>query len=129
MGRIDILPATSEGVEDGIQWKTILTLNGSVINGYVLLPDGHPLRELDYWDMDISAHGGLTFFEDGWIGFDTAHAGDIWTAEELQKHGGNEPLSVPTRSNDSLDNWTLERVEKEVKDIIRQVKEYTNASD
>ena len=62
-------------------------------NGYVVVPDGHPMHGADYDDVDVSVHGGLTFAssvgavsgwpevlsEDGggWIfGFDTAHPGD-----------------------------------------------------
>lgn len=34
----------------------------------------------------LEVHGGVTFGpDDGWIGFDTGHAGDNWTDEEIEK--------------------------------------------
>lgn len=75
-------------------------------NGYVLLPKDHPWYGIDYDDIDVNIHGGLTFgtkfesdyfldwikdnelfgdvnrdnyerFDKYWIlGFDTAHLGD-----------------------------------------------------
>lgn len=56
--------------------------------GYVQLP--LRLRGLWQWFGDIpydlfDAHGGLTYGVDagGWIGFDTAHAGDYWPTNAL----------------------------------------------
>lgn len=56
--------------------------------GYVQLPPR--LRGLWHWydDIpyeDVDAHGGLTYGVDaaGWIGFDTAHAGDYWPTNAL----------------------------------------------
>ena len=75
-------------------------------NGYVVIPEGHPLHKMGYDDIhdkyDIDVHGGLTFAEiasglrewgipdwvnetDWIIGFDTAHYGDSlqrWPDEE-----------------------------------------------
>lgn len=64
-------------------------------NGYVLIPEGHPLHGKHYDDIDVDVHGGLTFSElvddeliEKWdklteadkgmwmIGFDTAHYRD-----------------------------------------------------
>ena len=75
-------------------------------NGYVLVPSNHPFYNVDYDNISVHVHGGLTFgqkfnsnrflewiskneilgdvtienykkFEDYWmIGFDTAHYGD-----------------------------------------------------
>ena len=70
-------------------------------NGYVIIPKEHPAYGLDYNDIKVSVHGGLTFAKDiadihremptflpsrfkslteGWVvGFDTAHCGDtLW---------------------------------------------------
>lgn len=65
--------------------------------GYVGLPPGHPFREMEYDDIPVEVHGGLTFgpaecMEDErlvchvthdpeeedvrWIGFDCLHIGD-----------------------------------------------------
>lgn len=77
-------------------------------NGYVCVPEGHPLHGLDYDEIhnrcDVDVNGGITFAESGkscmsdawgcpefvketdWIiGFDTAHYGDDmdkWPNEE-----------------------------------------------
>ena len=55
-------------------------------NGYVRIVEGHPFYGMNYMDIPVSVHGGLTFSEhitnsdnwsDGfWVGFDTAHSGD-----------------------------------------------------
>jgi len=57
-------------------------------NGYVAVPKGHVAWGVDYDDLPIEVHGGLTFGQVGrnsdnwpddslwWFGFDTYHAGD-----------------------------------------------------
>lgn len=62
-------------------------------NGYIVLPMGHKYHGVDYDEIPVDAHGGLTFsdhvnslqqfketepeYEGGWaIGFDTMHFGD-----------------------------------------------------
>lgn len=63
-------------------------------NGYVLIPEDHPLHGKDYDDIFVDVHGGLTFSElvdskmvNEWgldkddegkwcVGFDTLHTGD-----------------------------------------------------
>ncbi len=60
-------------------------------NGYLGLPEGHPWYNMDYNEIPIEVHCGLTFgelLEDGlyWIGFDTAHARDNeynWPKEKV----------------------------------------------
>lgn len=78
-------------------------------NGYVVLPEEHPLHGLGYYDIpeshEVDVHGGITYAEtaancsdevkerlglDGseWVfGFDTAHGSDTpqrWTRETVQ---------------------------------------------
>jgi len=62
-------------------------------NGYVRIVEGHPFYGMEYMDIPVSVHGGLTFSQDipeddrhfpkgYWVGFDTAHYGDnsdTWT--------------------------------------------------
>lgn len=56
--------------------------SGSLL-GYVRVPTGHPCHGKHYDDIDINAHGGLTFSGDKkrdgdyWIGFDCAHINDL----------------------------------------------------
>jgi len=65
-------------------------------NGYVRIVEGHPFYAMNYMDIPVSVHGGLTFSEhitnsdnwsDGfWVGFDTAHYGDdsnMWTIDAV----------------------------------------------
>ena len=77
------------------------------LNGYVVIPENH-LFKIDYNssycghsgcyehtpESIIDVHGGLTYsgdieFSDGehyCLGFDTAHSGDVWTFEYIEKH-------------------------------------------
>ena len=45
--------------------------------GYIQVDADHPWHALTYDEVDVCVHGGLTFSEDGWFGFDCAHAGDL----------------------------------------------------
>ncbi len=73
-------------------------------NGYVIIPKGHKLYGVNYEEIDVNVHGGLTFSEfandldwsempeyskDGWVvGFDTAHLYDNlynWPEEKVIK--------------------------------------------
>lgn len=55
------------------------------INGYLILPDGHPW--LEHGDLvmnpavDVDVHGGITYHHGRTIGFDTAHFDDAWHPE------------------------------------------------
>lgn len=112
----------------------------AAVNGYVLLPDGHPWRELDLcgedWERGPEVHGGITFGPDdtGWIGFDTAHAWDYWTEEELCRAGlDGADLARAVQFQDQLyhyappddpDNrhWTAKQLIAEVEHLARQVR-------
>ncbi len=74
--------------------------------GYVKIPKNHKFFEKDYDDISIDCHYGLTYgglskeagFPSGWhIGFDCAHGGD------------------------TMEEWTQERVEKEIENIVDQL--------
>ena len=49
--------------------------------GYVKIPETHQLYNLDYDEIDVDVHGGLTYSseeKDGyWLGFDCAHYDDV----------------------------------------------------
>lgn len=67
------------GVEHGIQWVTCRAPLYGAANGYVKIPADHHWHGLDYDEIDVKVHGGLTYAtDDGWIGFDTLHSGDVW---------------------------------------------------
>ena len=59
-------------------------------NGYVALPKGHKYYQVDYDDIPVDVHGGLTYSQqmgDYWVvGFDTAHFSDTiekWPMEAV----------------------------------------------
>lgn len=84
-------------------------------NGYVIIPTCHKLHSIDYHDIDIPIHGGLTYsaqlndrrikgfalpesYLGFWmVGFDTAHSGD------------------------TLEKWPKERVQKEAESLLKQL--------
>lgn len=92
-------------------------------NGYVALPKEHPYYGVDYEEIPVEVHGGLTYAEDGnsmlnrniqdqfpsdflkgcWIiGFDTCHGGD------------------------NSENWSKENVEIETKKLRDQLEKLWN---
>ncbi len=94
--------------------------------GYVALPKGHIAYGLNYIDIDVDVHGGLTFnayskpndiFNDDdddlyWLGFDCAHAGD-----RILRRGIPSILTAHF--------WTLEEVIKETESLAKQLGELT----
>jgi hypothetical protein len=110
--------ALEQGVENGIEWRVIEAPLYGAANGYVILPEGHPWRELDLmseYDV-VKVHGGITYgpTSDGWIGFDTLHAFDVW------------PKSPRFGDDDVHDiKWTVEMVVAETKRLAEQVKAVT----
>lgn len=82
------------------------TLSRGWGNGYVALPKGHPWYGMDYNEIPVDIHGGLTFSQlasnwaedhdfdpESWvIGFDTAHYGDnitVWPKERVEEEAIN----------------------------------------
>lgn len=89
-------------------------------NGYVVIPPGHPAHGVDYDNINVEVHYGLTFgqtvtedmFElfpsldkddiGGWlVGFDTAHYGD------------------------TIHKWPTEAVLEETERLVYQLQNYT----
>jgi hypothetical protein len=86
-------------------------------NGYVCVPDDHPLSGAGYSDLHwdhINVHGGLTFagkddITGQWMfGFDTAHSCDNWP--------GSEPNCVT-----NVHNWTLDKLKAETENLAEQL--------
>src|SRR5690606_5591984 len=79
---VDFSKAIERGTESGIEWALVNAPFDGAINGYAKLPDGHPWHDLDLQWNDcevVEVHGGITYGpKEGWIGFDTVHAWDIW---------------------------------------------------
>jgi hypothetical protein len=93
-------------------------------NGYVGVPKGHPAFNVQYENLGIDVHGGLTFSQMGtknslrfpnpeiwWIGFDTAHIGD-W----IEYQDGTHPESNGKK-------WTPEMVAEECSKVAKQLME------
>ena len=45
--------------------------------GYIQVDADHPWYGKDYDNVNADVHGGLTFSDKGWFGFDCAHVGDL----------------------------------------------------
>lgn len=103
------------GVHRGLRWAVVAAPVAGV-NGYVQLPTGHPWAHLGYDDMPVEVHGGLTYAEGRWIGFDTAHSGDVW-GTEYDKHGLSDRLGDVEWAR----RWTVPDVVAETHRLIDAV--------
>lgn len=88
----------------------IITL-GSHPCGYVMIPKSHILYDVGYSDVHINVHGGLTYAgieSDGnyWIGWDYAHAGDLYYSTYRELNGKR---------------WSLKEIESHCRDVINQI--------
>ncbi len=107
------------GTEEGIEWALMNAPRYGAINGYAKLPEGHPWHELDLqWDDSevVDVHGGITYGpKDGWIGFDTLHAWDIWPGKSLMfASDAHDPMNI---------YWTQDMVREEAQSLARKVSE------
>lgn len=104
--------AVRRGTEVGIPWAVCPHPHLPHYNGYVQLPADHGFVTRHDVDEQVQVHGGLTYGIDpeGWIGFDTAHLGDIWP--------GSYDLDYPGVAQEM---WTIDRVEAETRRLARQV--------
>jgi hypothetical protein len=103
------MKVVDSGEESGIRWTTCEAPLYGAVNGYVRIPKGHPWHGLGYDDIDVRVHGGLTYSEGDWIGFDCLHLGDYWP-------GQNE---YDLLSYDA--EWTAEMVAAETRELARKV--------
>lgn len=123
-------PALREGVAQGFPWKVVVAPHLASLNGYVRLSTGHLWFGLFYDDIPAEVHGGLTYGcdEDGWIGFDTGHFNDYWSAEEIHRFDGDPTyawwLNATERrlaDDDPYTNlWTIEKMIAETENLARQ---------
>lgn len=111
-----------EGSIDGIDWCVVAHQNAGEDeyqqkNGYVHVPSDHPWSGLSYDEVqqrfDINVHGGLTFADKNWFGFDTAQVSDA--------------KIVPVLEDDELrwtvgegHRWTVAEVVAETEKLARQ---------
>lgn len=98
-----------------------LHMFGGHLCGYVSIDKDHAYYEKNYSDLDLEAHGGITFgdfHDDGlyWIGFDCGHCMDVIPSmqflkkkynffegdsilDEIRKRHKDNPLFNPTYKN------------------------------
>lgn len=96
------------------------------LNGYVSLPADHPYFRKSYDEIEeddlVEVHGGLTFSAPGgypsilpdnswYLGFDTAHAGDVIPAFNFKQEGDHR--------------WTEEEVVEETNKLAEQLSKIT----
>ena len=64
------------------------------INGYVQIP--HALFNEKSAKRVLRVHFGITYGpdEDGWMGFDTVHAGDYWAPDDLVEYLPPEYMQI-----------------------------------
>lgn len=104
------------GTEVGIDWATVRAPLYGAVNGYVRIPEGHPWHGLGYDDIDVEVHGGLTYANDGWVGFDTLHGGDCWPGSPRYH-----------REDEWAHHWTEAEVVEETRALARRVAEAVSA--
>ena len=100
------------------------------LNGYVFLPEGHPVYGIDLDDaiiMHTECHGGLTYaskspVNESWIiGFDCNHAWDIRPCDLVRK---KDSLYYP--HGDQVYR-NLDYVKENVKELAHQMHEIANS--
>ena len=111
--------------------------------GYVGIPVGHKYYKMNYGDIDIECHGGLTYSNDHlvgqneknkwWIGFDCAHYGDGFDRETAKEYWKDNPkqleyINLEEEFYKNLDDVhhsprTLNYVENECQHIVDQLVE------
>ena len=70
------------GFEASIK-KVQLEMMNPWLCGYIRLPAEHPWLELGY-DVDCDVHGGITYNQDGQVGFDCGHYGDQIQVQNME---------------------------------------------
>jgi hypothetical protein len=108
-----------QGSHQGLQYKVVETDMGHFC-GYVRTSFGASFGYDDfqgYPDALVSVHGGLTYGvdEDGWVGFDCAHAGDVCVSDG--------DVKANYAFNDHKKVWTPKDVEEECKRLTEQFAE------
>lgn len=110
--------------------------------GYVGIPKGHKLYGVNYGDVDIDCHGGLTYSSNHlvdqndedvwWIGFDTGHFMDGFDYDAALELFANYPETIKqiklmmeirdkTHLGDFEEPRSLEYVEYELQEIVEQI--------
>lgn len=122
---VTTITPVEEGTLQGIQWKTIASQVAFAWNGYVRLPEQHPWYGLEDWRVPVDVHGGITYGPDpdGWIGFDTLHAGDaVLMLDQVDPDADldllDQSTGVPHRQEGRV--WTYAHVKWETLRLAQQ---------
>lgn len=94
-------------------------------NGYILLPEGHPFREIpdgeygfnDDRMSDIRVNGGITYNENNIWGFDTGHSHDYTPWMNID----GWPDLMTALNGGPPHRWTLNEVREETKSLAEQI--------
>ncbi len=107
------------GTEDGVIWALAAAPINDAINGYVYIPENHPWRDVEdqMWDLDAEVHGGITYANHNWLGFDFMHAWDWWPGM-----AGRYQI-IPYEDQITR---TIDDVRQEAKSLARQVASVIN---
>lgn len=91
-------------------------------NGYVLIPVGHPLHNMDYDKIPVDVHGGLTFGE-----IVTKEMVDRWNTDMNDTCLTNDDIGAyligfdTAHLDDTQYNWPKEAVEQETQELVKQI--------
>lgn len=99
----------------GTKAKVVRQTKYGYLCGYVLVSSDRTEEMMD--DLDLIAHGGITYDRDGWLGFDCAHYGDL-NIEMLRLLKDNE-ISTEYETYKELSY-----VVGKLKEMIDKIKEY-----
>jgi hypothetical protein len=120
LANLDVGTILDQGVEEGIPWF-IMCGPGS-ITAYLGIPIDHPLAKLDYNDVDLHVHGGLTY---GSVGDGNLRPTDYyWLGWDYEHHMDCSFYSIRYPEYRSLaedTQWTVEMVRPEVIRAARQL--------
>jgi hypothetical protein len=128
----------------GLACLIVRSSSSGSLCGYVGVPKGHPFYEKEYDNADVDVHGGLTFAgkcqevvnecegichkapegEDDvwWLGFDTAHSGDLAPKINAFRKSKGWPEMMPCSILGADTYKNLEYVTREVENLAKQVK-------
>lgn len=129
------MPAVRSGEHGGWRWLIARNPIGGC-NGYVHVPEGNRMREYaepdKYLAFGWQSTGGLldlpseiTYaspYGDGWIGFDTMHADDIWAEGGEIVYDYSCGLFPPRV-------WNVDRVQEACEETIDRIREYTGETE
>lgn len=122
----NICKVLANGTYKGYEF-VILNL-GTHPTAYVKVPIAHQFHGKNYENVEIEVHGGLTYSDSTlrirnddlkgwWFGWDYAHFGDYLGYEEIYLK----------EFNSNAKKWTTKEIYEDVKDVINQLLEVTNA--